>query len=98
MLETTRIRREGYAWRPSFINFIRRYKLIAFDYKSSPQPTKENCEKILSAAKVNNYALGKTKVFLKYYHMESLDQLVETYLGAAEKMVRAAQVYLACKN
>ncbi len=30
MLEATRIRQEGYAWRPTFAEFVQRYKLIAF--------------------------------------------------------------------
>ena len=39
-----------------------------------PQPadTKEICQKILSASKLNNYAVGTNKVFLKYYHPEDL--------------------------
>lgn len=30
VLETTRIRREGYPYRPTFADFVRRFKLIAF--------------------------------------------------------------------
>ena len=30
VLEATRIRQEGYSWRPLFPDFVRRYKLLAF--------------------------------------------------------------------
>ena len=30
VLEATRIRREGYSWRPTFAEFVARYKILAF--------------------------------------------------------------------
>jgi myosin-3 len=39
MLETTRIRKEGYSHRPAFQDFIDRYKIIAFPLMANPPPS-----------------------------------------------------------
>ncbi|XP_013394776.1 myosin-IIIb isoform X2 [Lingula anatina] len=70
MLETTKIRREGYAYRPLFSDFIERYDILL------RQPRKDDdkaaCLQILQTAGLNGYHLGKTKVFMKLHHIESL--------------------------
>eukprot|EP00050_Salpingoeca_kvevrii_P001270 m.166238 g.166238 ORF g.166238 m.166238 type:complete len:1675 (-) comp10335_c1_seq23:238-5262(-) len=76
MLETTRIRREGYAVRPKFGEFIERYKMLGFGFRDKPEPTKENCEVIMKKVKVSGALLGKTKVFLKYFQVEELDSIL----------------------
>ena len=42
-----------------------------------PAPTKENSVKVLSSAKLTGWKLGNTKVFLKYFHADSLNSMVE---------------------
>ncbi|XP_023050616.1 myosin-IIIa [Piliocolobus tephrosceles] len=73
ILETARIRRLGYSHRILFANFIKRYHVLC--YKSSEQPpmSPDTCATILEKAGLDNWALGKTKVFLKYYHVEQLN-------------------------
>ncbi|CAB4054331.1 MYO3 [Lepeophtheirus salmonis] len=39
--------------------------------------TKENCQILMLRLRMDGYALGKTKVFLKYYHVEYLSKLYE---------------------
>ncbi|KAL8615976.1 hypothetical protein ACOMHN_034652 [Nucella lapillus] len=76
MLETTKIRREGFAVRPSFEEFVSKYKIVLcrLDLRGS----RENCMKILQASKMTGWHTGKTKVFLKYHHVEQLTDLLES--------------------
>ncbi|XP_025252716.1 myosin-IIIa [Theropithecus gelada] len=73
ILETARIRRLGFSHRILFTNFIKRYHVLC--YKSSEQPpmSPDTCATILEKAGLDNWVLGKTKVFLKYYHVEQLN-------------------------
>ncbi|KAK6166430.1 hypothetical protein SNE40_023124 [Patella caerulea] len=77
VLETTRIRRQGYSHRVSFTDFIKRYHMLGFSWKERPTFTKESCQILLERLGLQNWALGRTKVFLKYYHTEQLARLFE---------------------
>ncbi|KAK7115853.1 myosin-IIIb-like isoform X2 [Littorina saxatilis] len=75
MLETTKIRREGYAVRPTFEDFVSKYKILMcrLDLKGS----RDNCVKILQASKMTRWHIGKSKVFLKYHHVEQLTDILD---------------------
>ncbi|XP_072432083.1 myosin-IIIa isoform X2 [Chiloscyllium punctatum] len=73
ILETARIRRQGYSHRILFANFIERYSILAFKLTEEPPVNPDACAAILEKAKLENWVLGKTKVFLKYYHVEQLN-------------------------
>ncbi|XP_074842384.1 myosin-IIIa [Carettochelys insculpta] len=73
ILETARIRRQGYSHRILFANFIKRYYLICYKTNDDPPVSPETCVAILEKAHLDNWVLGKTKVFLKYYHVEQLN-------------------------
>jgi len=45
-------------------------------YEKVP-PTRDNCRHLLVKLKLDGWAIGKTKVFLKYYHIEHLTKLHE---------------------
>nr|XP_046227777.1 myosin-IIIa isoform X2 [Scatophagus argus] len=77
VLETAKIRRQGYSHRILFANFIKRYYILAFHAHEEPDVTQETCAAILEKAKLENWAMGKTKVFLKYYHVEHLNLMVQ---------------------
>ncbi|XP_044032781.1 myosin-IIIa isoform X2 [Siniperca chuatsi] len=77
VLETAKIRRQGYSHRILFTNFIKRYYILAFHAHEEPAVTPETCAAILEKAKLENWAMGKTKVFLKYYHIEHLNLMVQ---------------------
>ncbi|XP_040921899.1 myosin-IIIa [Toxotes jaculatrix] len=77
VLETAKIRRQGYSHRILFSNFIKRYYILAFHAHEEPAVTPETCAAILEKAKLENWAMGKTKVFLKYYHIEHLNLMVQ---------------------
>ncbi|XP_043081650.1 myosin-IIIa isoform X2 [Puntigrus tetrazona] len=76
ILETAKIRRQGYSHRILFNNFIERYAILAFRANEEPAMNPETCAVILEKAKLENWVLGKTKVFLKYYHAEQLNLMV----------------------
>ncbi|XP_065836226.1 myosin-IIIb-like [Oscarella lobularis] len=81
MLETTRIRREGYAIRSTFEEFFTRYKALA--KKNLTVPDEASCRVILEGTGIKNWHIGKTKVFLKYWHVETLTDLLEKVHQAA---------------
>ena len=58
MLETTRIRREGYSVRPKFADFVKRYKLLAFGVSANPREDAASCKQILEASKIDSYLMG----------------------------------------
>ncbi|KAM5282412.1 myosin-IIIa isoform 2-T2 [Hipposideros larvatus] len=73
ILETARIRRLGYSHRILFANFIKRYHVLCYKWSEEPPVSPDTCASILEKAGLDNWALGKTKVFLKYYHVEQLN-------------------------
>jgi myosin III len=93
VLETVRIRREGYATRLEFAEFVRRYQVLGFAM------TREIAEvdccaaviKILATSGVERFfddkkkaqaqywEIGKTKVFLKYFMVDALNKVLEFY-------------------
>ena len=38
-----------------------------------------SCSEILTKSKLENWVIGRTKVFLKYYHVEELARLLEVH-------------------
>lgn len=77
VLETIRIRQHGFSHRYNFADFLQRYCFLAFGFDEKIQVTRENCRHLLVRLKLDGWALGKTKVFLKYYHVEFLAKLFE---------------------
>ncbi|XP_073085332.1 myosin-IIIa-like isoform X2 [Manis javanica] len=73
ILGTARIRRLGYSHRILFANFIKRYHILCYKWNEEPPVSPDTCTAILEKAGLDNWALGKTKVFLKYYHVEQLN-------------------------
>ncbi|XP_069815195.1 myosin-IIIa isoform X2 [Dendropsophus ebraccatus] len=81
ILETARIRQLGYSHRILFANFIKRYYLICFQSFEDTPVSPECCASILEKANLHHWVLGKTKVFLKYYHVEQLDRMIKTIVN-----------------
>jgi myosin-3 len=54
VLEATRIRQEGFSWRPTFSEFVQRYKILAFDTSklSLVKETASSAERIVNAVKL----------------------------------------------
>ncbi|XP_076026052.1 myosin-IIIb [Genypterus blacodes] len=81
ILETVNIRRQGYSHRILFEEFVNRYYYLAFRAHQMPETTKENAVAILERAKLEKWVIGRTKVFLKYYHMEQLNLLLREVIA-----------------
>ncbi|XP_055705542.1 myosin-IIIb-like isoform X4 [Phlebotomus papatasi] len=77
VLETIRIRQHGFSHRFPFAEFLKRYCFLAFGYHEKVVANRENCRLLLVRLKMDGWALGKSKVFLKYYHVEFLSKLYE---------------------
>jgi myosin-3 len=77
VLETTQIRRLGYSYRIIYSDFVKRYSILLFPQKLDLPLTKESATSILNYLGLKNWKTGKTKLFLKYYHLEELSRLFE---------------------
>jgi myosin-3 len=76
MLETIRIRKQGYPSRPKFKDFVYRYKVLGFPCRADVKGSAQSCRQILEKAGVDSYQVGKTKVFLKDKHAGELNQKI----------------------
>ncbi|XP_076293572.1 myosin-IIIb isoform X2 [Lasioglossum baleicum] len=80
VLETIRIRQNGFSHRIPFNDFLKRYCFLAFGYDERVVANRDNCRLLLVRLKMDGWALGRTKVFLKYYHVEFLSKMYEEQL------------------
>ncbi|KAJ8303956.1 hypothetical protein KUTeg_017539 [Tegillarca granosa] len=64
LLEIAKIRRDGYAVRMPFPEFVYRYRDISFGRDEIVKPDLKICEQILVDSGIKGYALGKTKEIL----------------------------------
>lgn len=80
VLETIRIRQHGFSHRLTFGDFLKRYCFLAFGFNEKVMASRENCRQLLIRLKMDGWALGKSKVFLKYYHVEFLAKQYEEHL------------------
>ncbi|XP_047908233.2 myosin-IIIb-like isoform X1 [Anser cygnoides] len=81
LLETIRIRRDGFSWRPSFEEFAERYGILLV--KPDVSLTKESCLEILQSTDLTGWICGKSRLFFKYWHQEQLAKYVERLERAA---------------
>ncbi|XP_052758788.1 myosin-IIIb-like isoform X2 [Galleria mellonella] len=77
VLETIRIRQNGFSHRLTFDEFLKRYGFLAFSYDEKIKSDRDSCRLLLMRLKMDGWALGKSKVFLKYYHVEVLARIYE---------------------
>ncbi|QQP52733.1 Myosin 3, partial [Caligus rogercresseyi] len=77
IFQTVQIRQVGFPCRLTFAEFLRRYCFLGFSFDERVVATKENCQILMLRLRMDGYALGKTKVFLKYYHVEYLSKMYE---------------------
>ncbi|KAG2458298.1 MYO3A protein, partial [Polypterus senegalus] len=98
VLETAKIRRQGYSHRVLFANFINRYFFLAFKSNEDPPVSPETCIAILEKAKLDNWVIGKTKVFLKYYHVEQLNLMVKEMIDRIVLVQACVRGWLGAKR
>ncbi|KAL7032575.1 hypothetical protein ACKWTF_007349 [Chironomus riparius] len=75
--EAIRIRNNGFSHRIQFADFLKKYCFLAFKFDERVVVSRETCKFLLERLKIEGYALGKSKVFLKYFHVEQLSKMYE---------------------
>jgi myosin-3 len=79
VLETIKIRKLGYSFRMEFAGFVKKYKNITYHYHEAVAEDQASCQKLLGSLKkedgsplIDDFQVGTTKVFMKYYHGDLL--------------------------
>ncbi|XP_051971635.1 myosin-IIIb-like [Xyrauchen texanus] len=85
LLETIRIRRDGFSWRPTFREFAERYTILLL--KPDLPANKESCMSILDNTELSGWKCGSSRLFFKYRHQEELAHLLER-LGRAALVIQ----------
>ncbi|XP_065353511.1 neither inactivation nor afterpotential protein C isoform X2 [Cloeon dipterum] len=98
VVDTVRARQRGYPCRVVFNEFLRRYKFLAFDFDENVDMTGDNCRLLMVRLKMEGYAMGKTKVYLKYYNEEYLARLYEQQVKKIIKVQSMMRAFLAKKK
>lgn len=63
-----------------YLHLHYRYCFLAFGYDERVVANRDNCRLLLIRLKMDGWALGRSKVFLKYYHVEFLSKMYEEQL------------------
>lgn len=91
MMETAKIRKAGYAIRHTYKDFVMRYRVLAkgITTRSEIKPAAlKICTGVLGTQ--NDYALGKTKIFLREHQDRLLERMrAEVYARAIDVIQRA---------
>ncbi|XP_043087590.1 myosin-IIIb isoform X2 [Puntigrus tetrazona] len=85
LMETIRIRRDGFSWRPAFREFAERYSILLL--KPDLPLDKSSCVSILNGAELSGWKCGSSRLFFKYWHQEELARLLER-LGRAALVIQ----------
>ena len=63
---------------------MERYKILGHPMSKEVPPTGPNCDEIMQHAGVTDAKIGKTKVFMKHYHGQLLDEKLKPFASAAK--------------
>lgn len=95
--EAIRIRNNGFSHRIQFCDFLKKYCFLAFKFDERVVVSRESCKFLLERLKIDGYALGKSKVFLKYFHVELLSKMYEERIKKIIVVQSCVRRYLALK-
>ncbi|KAH8412845.1 hypothetical protein KR009_006225, partial [Drosophila setifemur] len=98
VLDTVIARQKGFSSRLPFEEFLRRYQFLAFDFDEPVEMTKDNCRLLFLRLKMEGWALGKNKVFLRYYNDEFLARAYEVQVKKVIKVQSMMRALLARKR
>lgn len=88
VLEAVRISLAGYPTRKTYHEFVDRFGLLAIEIMEGSYDEKSMTEKILRKLKLENFQLGKTKVFLRAGQIGILDSQRAEVLDVAAKRIQ----------
>ena len=97
-LETVRVRREGYSYRPLFSEFVDVYSPISYPYLEKVKPNGNVCLNILAKAGLTEFKIGRSKIFLKYYHQDQLNHYLMGMHKHAVSLQKQVRGYLTRKH
>ncbi|XP_077236357.1 myosin isoform X2 [Tasmannia lanceolata] len=89
VLEAVRISLAGYPTRRTYSEFVDRYGLLAMDLTDESYDEKTLTEKLLHKLKLENFQLGRNKVFLRAGQIAVLDSQRAEVLDDAAKLIQA---------
>ncbi|GAB2275885.1 hypothetical protein Dimus_010629 [Dionaea muscipula] len=96
VLEAVRISLAGYPTRRTYVEFVDRFGLLAPEIADTSYDEKMVTEKILRKLKLENFQLGKTKVFLRAGQIGVLDsRRAEALDNAAKRVQNRLRTYIA---
>ncbi|XP_063067724.1 myosin-IIIb isoform X2 [Engraulis encrasicolus] len=95
LLETIRIRRDGFSWRPTFKEFAERYSLLLL--KPNIPHDRESCMHILNNSRLTGWTCGSSRLFFKYWHQEELARLLDM-LGRAAVVIQKNYRAVMCRR
>ncbi|KAK9273704.1 hypothetical protein L1049_018514 [Liquidambar formosana] len=88
VLEAVRISLAGYPTRRTYSEFVDRFGLLALEFMDGSYDEKAATEKILQKLKLENFQLGRTKVFLRAGQIGVLDSRRAEVLDSAAKRIQ----------
>ena len=100
LLETIEIRRRGFSYRVLYGEFNSIYScLLGFDDHSTTNiDEKKKAESIVKKFRFKEYALGKTKLFLKFYHVDQLNLARKLLLTKLIRLQSRTRMFLVRKQ
>ena len=96
VLETIRIRKDGFPIRLRYQRFVEEFSVVAFDWCMQGQvpTTATMARRILEKTGDTDWLLGKTKIFIKERHRKTLYNLKTRFFHMAAEAQRFARGYL----
>lgn len=85
LMETIRIRRDGFSWRPTFREFAERYNILLL--KPDLPTDKSSCMSILNSTELSGWKCGSSRLFFKLCHQVELANLLDR-LGRAALVIQ----------
>ena len=100
LLETVKIRRDGFSTQIKFSDFIPRYRVLNHRLLDMVPESAMSCKSILVGADLppTQWQIGRTKVFIKYAGVKFLHEKLEKAQQAAARAVAIARMLLANRN
>ncbi|EGD77790.1 STE/STE20 protein kinase [Salpingoeca rosetta] len=96
VLQTVKIRQEGYATRVPFAEFLQRYRVVHFEYMEKITDMRGACQEVLMHVSCNpgDWQLGHSKVFMRYNVVAELLKILEFHHMMGLRISRMVRRFL----